>query len=95
MSNYVTDIEKYLGRKVDIVLVNNESPSEEQVIQYKVKEGDGVLTEDDMGNDVRVIRENLLSHAIVKHNPADKIQSVRSFIRHDRDKFRDAIGKII
>lgn len=94
VSDYVRDIERYLGKPVDYILINNELPSVEQIDHYKMEEGDGVLTEDDMGADIRVIREKLLSHAVVKHDKADVIQNVRSFIRHDKDKFKDAIVKI-
>lgn len=95
VSNYVEDIEKYLGRSVDIILINNEVPSDEQIEHYKMEEGDGVLTVDDMGNDIRAMRENLLSKKVIEINPADKIQHVRSFIRHNKDSFRDAIAKIL
>jgi hypothetical protein len=54
-----------------------------------------VLTIDDMADDSRVVREGLLSHAIIKYNEADVIQHVRSFIRHDKDKFAKAIAKMI
>lgn len=93
-SDYVSDIEQYLGRNVDVILMNNEVPTEEQVAHYKMEEGDGVLTLDDMSDDSRVIRENLLSHAIVSYKKEDSIASTRSFIRHDKDKFAVAVGKI-
>jgi hypothetical protein len=38
VGNYVDNIEKYLGRSVDIILVNNEAPSKEQVEKYKLEE---------------------------------------------------------
>lgn len=94
-SDYVNDVEKYLGRKIDVILINHELPSDEQISNYKMEEGDGVLTEDDMGDDARVIREDLLSHALIKYSEADKIQNTRSFIRHDKDKFREAILKLL
>ena len=95
VSNYVNDIETYLGRKVDIILVNNEMPSEEQVNHYKMEEGDGVLTIDDMKDDVRVVRENLLSKNIVGVHAKDAVSHLRSFIRHDKDAFREAIMKLL
>lgn len=95
VSDYVTDIETYLGRPVDIILLNSENPTDEQIAQYKMEEGDGVLTVDDMEGDSRVHRENLLSRLLIKYNPADKIQSTRSFIRHDKDAFKDAISKLL
>jgi uncharacterized cofD-like protein len=95
VSDYVRDIEKYLGRKLDVILINNEAPTEEQVKLYKMEEGDGVLTLDDMGDDVRVMREHMLYHDIVEYSKADKGSKMRSFIRHDRYKFRDVIMKML
>lgn len=94
VSDYVKDIENYLGKKVDIILVNNEIPSSEQIEIYKLQEGDGVLVIDDMSDD-RVVREALLSHSIVAFDKADKIQGIRSFIRHDSHKLANSIKKII
>jgi uncharacterized cofD-like protein len=95
VSDYVCDIEKFLGRKVDIILINNKMPSDEQLTHYKMKEGDGVFTEDDMKDDKRVIRDNLLSSALIVHNKADVISSLRSFIRHDKDVLGDIIAKMM
>ncbi len=95
VSDYVKDIEKYLGRRLDVILINSEPPTQEQVTQYEMEEGDGVLTEDDMGDDTRVIRARLLSHAIIKYDEADTIRSVRSFIRHDKDAIAEAIAKLL
>ncbi len=93
--DYVKDIESYLGRPVDCILLNNESPTQEQVLHYKMEEGDGVLPYDDVGESVRVIRAPLLSHAIITYDKTDKIQSTRSFIRHDKEKFKDVIQNIL
>jgi uncharacterized cofD-like protein len=95
VSDYVRDIENYLGRQVDIILVNSEPPTEEQIKHYEMEEGGGVLTQNDMEGDPRVIYEKLLSHAIIKYDKADVIRNVRSFIRHDKNAFREAIAKII
>jgi uncharacterized cofD-like protein len=95
VSDYVCDIEKYLDRRVDIIIVNNELPTEDQIIHYKMEEGDGVLAEDDMGNDVRVVRAKLLSHTLVTHHKADSLGNTRSFIRHHKDALASVIVKII
>ncbi len=86
-SDYVRDIEEYLGRKVDIILINSESPSRAQVKRYKLKEGDGVLIEDDLGLDPRAVRKPLLSHLFFDH--------IRSFIRHDSEKVAKCVAEII
>ncbi len=93
-SDYVTDVEKYLGKKVDIILVNNEPPTQEQIEKYKLKEGDGVLVEDDL-EDERAMKDSLISPLLIEFDKTDKRQSVRSFIRHDSEKIAKSISKII
>jgi uncharacterized cofD-like protein len=94
VSNYVNDVEKYLGKLVDIILVNNEMASKEQIERYKLEEGDGVLIEDDF-KDNRVIRDALLSHVIPKPTLEDMSPNMRGFIRHDSEKLANCIKKII
>lgn len=94
VSDYVKDIEKYLEKPLDFILVNNEAPSEEQIEHYKLQEGDGVLVLDDL-KDKRIIRTSLLSHLFITYNKADVIQNIRSFIRHDSEKLAEVINKII
>lgn len=94
VSNYVNDLEKYLGKLIDVILVNNEIPSKEQVERYKLEEGDGVLIEDDF-KDSRVVRVPLLSHVIFEKTKGDIIPATRGFIRHDSDKLANCINEII
>lgn len=94
-SEYVAHTERYLGKPVDIILINEEQPSEEQVLHYKMEEGDGVLPEDDLSHDPRVIREKLLSTIIPTGDKSDVVQGMRSFIRHDKNKLKEAVIKIL
>jgi uncharacterized cofD-like protein len=94
VSTYVNDTEKYLGKLVDVVLVNNEMPSLEQLEYYKLQEGDGVLIENDF-KDSRVIGAPLLSHVVFDKDSADTISAVRGFIRHDSEKFANCVKDII
>ena len=94
VSDYVKDIERYLGKSVDVVLVNNEAPSKEQIERYKLEEGDGVLVSDDLG-DKRVIKTSLLSHVVFDRAKEDVIPSTKGFIRHDSQKLAECIRKII
>lgn len=94
VSNYVKDVEKYLGKKVDYILVNNEAPSKEQVERYKLEEGSGVLVEDDL-KDKRVIRGPLFSKTITIPHKSDERQTHRAFIRHDEDAFARVVEEII
>lgn len=92
---YVEDIEKYLQRPLDIVLVNSLPPSQEQLEAYELQEGDGVLVVDDLPTNAKVIRRPLLSQNLVAFQKTDAIASVRSFIRHDSDLFAKAIESIL
>jgi uncharacterized cofD-like protein len=95
LSNYVNEIEKYIKRKLDIILVNSELPTGEQITQYKLVEGDGVMVSNDMRDDNRILEENLLSHKINIQQKGDAISSLRSFIRHDSLKLRIVLEKLI
>lgn len=92
-SDYLKDMENRLGRKVDIILINNEAPSDEQIKRYELQEGDGVLVKDDLLNDDRVIRKVLISHVIPLASKVDTVK--RSFIRHDSQKIASCIDNII
>lgn len=91
-SDYLKDMESRLGKLVDIILVNNEAPSREQIERYELQEGDGVLIKDDL-EDTRVVREILISHIIPSTNSVDIVK--RSFIRHDSIKLANCIDNII
>lgn len=92
---YVEEIEKFLNKKVDIILINNEEPTKEQVEKYKLQEGDGVLVGNDLNSDHRVINEKLLSHKIIEGVKGDNISGTRSIIRHDSDKLATTIKNIV
>jgi len=94
VNDYVKNTEMYLGKPVDVILVNTEPPSPEQVERYKLEEGNDVLVEDDF-DDKRIIREPLISHSFFSYDKVDARGSARSFIRHDSDKLAKCIDKII
>ena len=95
VSDYVREIENILCRKIDYIICNNETPSEEQIEIYKMKEGDGVMVVNDMLDDKRVISAPILSHKIVVHGSNDAISSTRSFIRHDSKKISEVIYSLL
>ncbi len=90
VTQYVEHLESILGRNVDVVLINTERPSDEQVATYALKEGDGVLVIDDYKGD-NAVRAPLLSHALIEEQPGDVIASLRSFIRHSSRRLAHAI----
>lgn len=93
VEEYVQHIEEYIGRPMDYILINNEAPEENQVMTYKLKEGDGVLVLDDYKKD-NAIRTALLSRILIKEKPGDTLHDMRSFIRHDSQKLATAIMNI-
>lgn len=94
VSNYVQEIEKYIERPVDVILVNDDAPSDEQIAVYRLEEGSGVLVENDM-EDARIRKAPLLSKEIVQHSRSDAVANMRSFIRHDSDKLAQEIIRLL
>lgn len=87
MRDYLHAVEQYVGRKPDVVIVNSTEPMKETVDHYAAR-GQYMLV-DDLGDDPRVVRTDVLSHLIIDKHQKDVIQ--RSLIRHDADKLADAI----
>jgi len=76
-------IEKYIGRKVDHILVNNGKLPKRALKRY-LKDGEHVF-EDDLGDNGRsIIRADLVANSVIKKDEGDKL--VRSLIRHDPEK---------
>ena len=93
VTEYVSNIEDFIGRKFDHVLINTEPPNEDQVAMYELTEGSGVLVLDDY-KEGNAIRTQLLSHAVIKKGPGDVLPAVRGFIRHDSKKMAEVIMNI-
>ncbi len=92
VSDYVNNVEKYLNKKVDFILINNKPLTDEQIKYYQKEVGEGVAVEDDL-EDVRVIRADLLSEKSYNQDKEDKVE--RSFIRHSSKKLEVVISDII
>lgn len=80
LSNFVNETEKYLGKKVDIILFNKSRISKKIILKYKNQEAAEVV-ENDMVSDQRVIGARLLKNSTV--------------LRHDGNLFRHYFRKII
>lgn len=92
IQKYVTTIEHYLGRKLDLVLTNKEAFSPEQRERYLKDSGEEIFIKNDF-DDVRIVREDLVLNKIFNQSKGDSVK--RSLIRHDPKKLRDALTKII
>ncbi len=85
VSDLLAEVERYVGRKMDYVLLNNTKPSESILKRYK-KDGESII-EDDLGKKGGkkvLVRADLLSDVQVRQEKGDTLK--RSFIRHDSGK---------
>ena len=96
VSDFINEIEKYLGEgSLSYVVVNSKKPSDDLINRYK--EVDKVLpVEDDVGGTYRrakIIRANILSDYAYDKSSSDDLK--RSLIRHDPDKLAKVLYRII
>lgn len=90
--NYVNIIEKYLGKKLDLVLINKEEFTPLQKERYLKDAGEEIFIKNDL-DDVRIVREDLILNKIFSQSKDDTVK--RSLIRHDSMKLRKALTKLI
>jgi uncharacterized cofD-like protein len=89
VSNYLKELERFIGEDIfDYILVNDQKPPEE-LIQIYAEEGD--LVENDV-KDGRVKLASLLGE-VKRSNPKDLIK--RSLIRHDSKKLAQELMNIV
>ncbi|MCL4392937.1 YvcK family protein [Patescibacteria group bacterium] len=91
-SDYIVDLEKYLGKNmIDFIIINTEKFPENILEIYKKEDGYPII--DDLLKDNRVIRAPLLSSKIFTTEKGDAIK--RSLIRHDSIKLARLISKVV
>ena len=89
--DHVDDLKKYLGRKIDFIIINSGKipPQAEKV--YK-KHFESVVV-DDIVEKENVFRLDLLSKTIYNQSNSDHV--MRSIVRHDSDKLSDVLYRLI
>lgn len=90
-SDHLFDLEKYLGRKIDLILINNE-PIPKKILAFYFRFGEKPVI-DDLSSFKNVIRLDLISKKAYNISKADKLW--RSLLRHDSDKLGKALWNII
>ncbi len=90
-SEHLAGIEKSIGQKVDIVVVNNQ-PIPPETLEVYAHEGEFPV-EDDLGDDPRVIRTPLISDELVAKVAYDTAH--RSLLRHDTQKVEQVLARIL
>lgn len=91
-SEIVNVLEKYLGRAVDFVLINNGKVPQEAYKRY-LEDKEHILEDDLHDGDGRVIiRKDLVASDPIKKQKGDELK--RSLIRHDSDKLATELCNI-
>lgn len=96
VSDFIDEVEKYLGKgSLNYVVVNSKHPSKELIKKYEDVDK-AKLIEDDIGGTysrARIVRANVLSDDAYKKSSADAVK--RSLVRHDPDKLARVIYRLI
>ena len=90
-SDHVAMIEKYVGKKVDKIIINN-STIEPHVLNLYA-ESQELPVKDDLGEDPRVIRADIVADEVEQTPAQDKLH--RSYLRHDTEKLLAIFKKIL
>lgn len=87
----VSEVNKYLGKKVDIVLMNSAALPDDILKKYQA-ENDFPI-KDDLDGNYTVVREDFLATNEIKTAKSDLLK--RSLIRHDSNKLASAVIDIL
>lgn len=91
-TDHVHQIEKYLPRQLDVIIINTQGIPKSLIHQYQNQKEFPVT--DDLDSDKRrVIRDKLISVKPVAKHPKD--QTPRSYLRHDSTKLAKIVFKLI
>jgi len=88
-SDHLQEVEKYLGRRVDFVFLNNGRAPAKILKLYQQEKGFPVKDDFKTKNHFQLIRKNFLAPKIVIKPKGDVLQ--RSYLRHDSGKLARAI----
>lgn len=93
--DHIRDLEKYMGKAIDIVIVNNGNISRDILEWYEEHDEKPVLN-DIVGNkqiSLTIIQENLTNGSRFVKDKADAIN--RTILRHDEEKLAKVLNSLI
>lgn len=93
-SDYINDIEKYIGKgRVSTIIFNTRETSSEVLNAYKKEYGPQIELELGTGinSEVYILAADVISESVAKTGVSDPIASTRSVIRHDSRKLARVI----
>ncbi len=93
ISDHLKDLEKYLGKEPDFLLVNNGKIAKNIIKWYQDYDEEAVI--DDLKSKFlgKIIKDNLISSTLFEQVASDKLS--RSVLRHSSKKLARIINKII
>ncbi len=91
-TGHVAEVEKYVGRKPDVVIINTGEVPAHLLERYKANH-QFVVTDDGDNLSGRVMRADLLHKEEVKQKNGDKLS--RSLVRGDGDKFAELLVSLL
>lgn len=89
--DHLKDLEKYLGKKIDIVLLNN-APISDKIIDFYKKHNEHVVIDDLNDDEYKIIRDDFLDNKQAEKDKSDILY--RSILRHESDKLMKVLKKI-
>ncbi|MCX6797017.1 MAG: YvcK family protein [Candidatus Doudnabacteria bacterium] len=92
-SDFLTEMEKYLGGKIGVVLTNNKKPASDILRKYAKEKAKFVEPDLKSGKRLMVISEDLISKDVPQKKAGDKLK--RSFLRHDCGKIAKLIWSLV
>jgi uncharacterized cofD-like protein len=91
--DHLETIAKYLNRKPEIVIINNDKIPD-SILKWYYKNKEEVVTDDLFTeSNLKVIREDLINKTPYKKSKVDTLS--RSILRHDPNKLADVLKKIL
>ncbi len=90
-SHHIQELEKYTGRAIDIIIINNSPFPKEALIKY-ASEGESPV-KDNLDTSSHILRRDLTSVTLVKPVPEDP--TPRSLIRHNSVKLATVIRTLL
>jgi len=93
-TDHVRDIEAFLGRSIDRIVMHKGALNE-TIVNWYVTHNENTVV-DDLGDDVRVVRADIADNTPVVHNSADKISShARSILRHESMRLAKTVMELL
>lgn len=91
--DFVKELERYLGGKVDVLLANNKKPAAGILAKYSKEKAKFVQPDLKSGQGLTVVAADLISKEVPKQTAGDPLK--RSILRHDSDKAAKLIWEIL